>query len=903
MLRSVRKKVATSISKVDQVEDFHFHTWLRIPTIESISTGSINSYVKDIPGIVYSINFPDLYEQTVGLSSPNLLPKFDYYFFEKVKSNTVFFNMNPAESRGIDLTGIQPEPQGYIAQNIEFVFPLNEVRDFKVRFSINLLGEQQFRFEAPEVVDCLSTMVPEVINIQLLKVEEIEKSYKSLKIDKLEIEELKKTKIKKVAVPVIKKENKIYKVKIPGIGKFDSALSSLKIGMLKSPKISENSELNFPKISLSSGKVDFADGHNYKYYDSKDEELSELKNFKQKEFHSPKKIKDELKLILNQIQQTEWKERREEQFQLLSYEEEGAEFLANNNHALLIDEFGLSTQRETLAALKFLFNNRIIKTALIICGTGKAGNVELSRKCDLQIGWLGYLIKYCPELSISEVNGVDDERADAWSKSVMVYVADHRTIVNDFHMKIIDQKKFKRFDCIILDEVHSLIDRGDKENDLLHGLNPQILWALSGLVYEKIETNLNASLNKNAKIQAVKIRRKEDVKDKTPQFSWNENWITLDEVQQSEYKETLVECQKDLRRVLETGNPYRFQANIFTLLHRLKQICNFGQGKSESPKTDLLLEQVSMIKNNNKKVVVFSQYDRLGTKKLEKVFEENGIKHILAPGSLSTDDMNKSIEKFRNSNEITAFITDAKISKLKFGSFIVPYIIKFDHWWNPINVWELQDIFEFNSKAKDISISVYSYNVHKTIDQDVAELLSKKGFLNRNMMEMMQSKVFDELISVDEWLKFFNLAPTRDIAEPQPESMLKTLGESKLNNFKTLLSKLFNKLGYSKIDIADKSSSGVFTITGESVRNGNSLIMFCRVLTDELVSQKSVSSIIKESTGSRASKTIIVTKGRFEEECKNIVNENVSLIDGITLANYILSFSMQESPAAEPASE
>lgn len=903
MLRSVRKKVATSISKVDQVEDFHFRTWLRVPITESISTGTINSSIRDIPGIVYTINLPDLNEQTIGLNSANILPKFDYYFFEKVKSNTVFFSMNPAETMGIDLTGIQPKPQGYVAQNIEFGFSYNEVRDFKVRLDLQKPLEQNFRLITPEVVDCLSTMVPEVINIKLLKVEELEKSYKAVKVDKLEIEDIKKSKIKKISVPTIKKANKIYKVKVPGLGKFESSVSQLKIELIKTPNISDKSLLQFPQVSLLTGRIDFDQSLNYKYYDVRDEELSDVTDFKQKEFKDPRKIKNELKQILTVVQKVEWKKRKEHQFKLLPYEEEGAEFLANTDHALLIDEFGLNKQRETLAALKFLFSNRTIKSALIICGTGKAGNIELSRQCDLQIGWLGYLIKYCPELVISEINGSDDERADLWNKSAMVYVAEHRVVVNDFHMKIIDPKKFKQLDCIVLDEVHSIIGKGEKESEFLNHLNPRTLWALSGLVEEKIESELNLLLNKNARIEAVKIRRKEDVKDKAPQFIWNENWITLDDEQQREYKETLVECQKDLRKVLETGNPYRFQANIFTLLHKLKQICNFGQGESGSPKKELLLEQVSMIKSNNKKVIIFSQYDRLGIKKIEKLFEDNGIDHILAPGSLSVDDMTKSIEKFRNSKDITAFITDAKISKLKFGSFNVPFIIKFDHWWNPITIWELQDLFEFTSKAKDQNVSIYIYNVHRTIDQDVTQLLSKKGLLNKNLMEMMQGKVFDELISVDEWLRFFNLVPTKDIVESQPESLLQLLVKSDQNYFGTLVSKMLNKLGYAKIDIINESSTGAFNIVGEAARNANSVFLFCKVVSEELVSQATVSKIIKEAGSSKSKKIFVITKGRFEEDCENIVNENVTLIDGLTLSNYILNFNMHESPATEAVSD
>jgi len=167
----------------------------------------------------------------------------------------------------------------------------------------------------------------------------------------------------------------------------------------------------------------------------------------------------------------------------------------------------------------------------------------------------------------------------------------------------------------------------------------------------------------------------------------------------------------------------------------------------------------------------------------------------------------------------------------------------------------------------------------------------------------MQGKVFDELISVDEWLRFFNMVPTKEIAEVQPEIVLNSLRDSNLNQLKALLSKLFVKLGYSKLDIVDKSSEGNFSITGESVRNGISVIMFCKVLSKEIVTQKSVKEAIKESAGSRASRTFIITKGKFEEGTVNLSAENVTLIDGLTLAKYVLNFNMYEPPAAVPKAE
>ena len=83
----------------------------------------------------------------------------------------------------------------------------------------------------------------------------------------------------------------------------------------------------------------------------------------------------------------------------------------------------------------------------------------------------------------------------------------------------------------------------------------------------------------------------------------------------------------------------------------------------------------------------------LESKKLLNYLNNYGIKHILAPKSLSAEDMQKAITMFQSQTDIVAFISDAKISKLKFSDFNLPYVIKFDQWWNPISNWEIRRYF------------------------------------------------------------------------------------------------------------------------------------------------------------------------------------------------------------------
>lgn len=49
MLRKVRKKLASSISKVEGVEDFNFGNWLKVPFAEEFQIGSIVARLKDLP--------------------------------------------------------------------------------------------------------------------------------------------------------------------------------------------------------------------------------------------------------------------------------------------------------------------------------------------------------------------------------------------------------------------------------------------------------------------------------------------------------------------------------------------------------------------------------------------------------------------------------------------------------------------------------------------------------------------------------------------------------------------------------------------------------------------------------------------------------------------------------------
>ena len=909
MFRSVRKKLASSVAGLETVEDFSFNSWLRIPLHDIVEIGSINSHLKNTKKINLNLDIPES-EKIVAAVFPetDIYPELKNYFFKKVRSNAVFFKMNTAEQRGIKLSAIESKSLKSKPKKFKFVAQPAEVKEIEAKLPDLKLISYPLLIESPEMFDYLSEMVPEVRKIDLPGLQDLESTNGNVEIIDYEVlsdstkintinydlDTLKKPKLNTWSIPQLPRPKKIFKVKVPDMGNYKSKVSQLKLVEFKSPTVKSKRIVHLHQAKVISPEVQFKPVQPYKYYDVNDSDLVEAPVEVSDSLKSPQKVKELVKLLLKKVQKAEWGKRKDLHVPLLKYEEEGAKFLAENDHALLMDEFGLDKEKQALSAVKFLFGNRVIKSVLVACSPGRLGDASLSEKLKMPIGWLGKINEIAPELSYTVVEGNDDERTDLWSKSSLVYFVSHSALINDHHLKILDDKKLHSFDCVILDEAQMFVNKGEKADKLLNSLKPGVMWSLSSVISKEFLGLLNEKLNNACKIENVKIRQKKDVATNAPDFIWHEDWLHLDEDQQLEYKETLVDCQKDLRKILETGNPYRFQANIFTLLHKVKQVCNFSKVNADSPKIKILLEQISIIAANKKKVIIFSQYDRMGIRKIEKSLQAAGVKFVIAPNGYSVEEMGKSINLFKQKPEITAFLTDAKMSKLKFGDFYVPYIIRFDQWWNPLSMWETEDLFDFSHRnVKTESINIYSYQIYNTLDQDIKTLLAKRNLYEKNIFEVMPVKVYDDLVSVDEWLQLFKMPVSDEQAQLLDlDTAINILKNCTLNYYRTVLSKFFFMLGYSNVDVIDEPGTSSFNLVGESKRNNRQFYLYARIFMDELVSKKAVKDIMFDAADSTTSKIFIFSKGEFEEGIEEIVHNKYILFDLKTFAEHLIRFNL-----------
>jgi hypothetical protein len=897
---NVRSKVASKISKIKEADDFNFSNWLKKPAQHHHPIEPITSYLANLEEVQIEFVHPEFFMYEFDMIEPEVTDELKDCDFPKIRSNAIFFMIALPEEKGVVYSDVELKPKSFSSKKVKFLLINPAIKKVKVNFDTKPPRDFDCQIAIPTTFNYLSNLVPEVFKIDLLDFEDLASSSKKVKVQNIGLDKFKKTKIEKLSLPIIPEPKKIFRIKIPSIGSFKISEQEISLSTFNQPTISDSIGLNLQKVKTWYANFNISKPELLFYYRSAGSKRASGTTQNAEEPDVPSYLREQLGFILSNARKVDWEKSGKYITKLKPYEEASAKFLVENDYALLQDEFGIDIQKETIAALKLLITNRVVKSALIITDETSIGNPNIAKHLNIEIGWSDKIKKYCPELSLDIIQGNNDERLDLWSKAKSIIVADIDTALDDYHLKILEDKNLDKFDCIILDSVDELLLKEEKKEEFLSAVHPKILWATSNILDRNLYQELNSLLNSSVKIEKLQLRSKQSMAESLPKILFNEFWCDTDENQLAEFKTALVECKKDLRRVLESGNPLRFYANIFTLYHKLNQIANFASGKSKSPKSDLLLRQLSMIKENGKKVIVLSQYEKLGIKKIAELLNDNGIKHILAPNSLSAEDMQKAISTFQSQTDVVAFVSDSKISKLKFSDFDVPYLIKFDQWWNPMSNWEIEDIFVNRDETlQKESINLCNYYSSGILDQRIRELLLETDLLNKNVFELMQPKLYEDLILVDEWLRVFGMPVSTESKDEQtPESVQAVLKKITIDSFRKILSRLFSVLGFSEVDILELPNSNSFNIIGASQRNKRKFSLNARVFIESKIDKQTIEDILSETSNSQQDKIFIITRESFPEINIDKLRENVTILDGLALSKLLIRVGILPTPVS-----
>ena len=491
---------------------------------------------------------------------------------------------------------------------------------------------------------------------------------------------------------------------------------------------------------------------------------------------------------------------------LFPYQKEGIELLLSNKTALISDEIGIDKKVQAILALQAAIKQRVIKNALIICPNSHIGSKSVAEHLTNSEGWESQIHKLAPELRFVTINAIDDEKSIAACRNAEIFITDYKILIELSNDSTKEPFK-KNVECLILDEAQYLINNEVQSEHLFNFPSSKYRWILSSLPSQLIEERLIPKLRNHLvgfnQLDGSLNRTKHTLGSKLPPLVRNDYWHELDVDQKQEFENTMLQGRKRILDLVKGGNPFIIQSNIFTLIHQIKQLGNFSTHKETSPKSELLLDQLDSIIASGQKSIIFSQYDKQGIQKIERLLKNNQIRYVLYQSGMPLKELENSTNAFKKESKISVMLAGLTAASVKVKIPEASYLIHFDQWWNPITQWQYEDralnVEDLNQSTE--SVNVINYFGNNSVELNIRETLQNNGLLTKNLIEFLSNETIYSLISNEDWLDILGIEHTRSYKNRKPdiEAVTKSLSESSLEEVGQKTKGLFTKLGFKNL--------------------------------------------------------------------------------------------------------
>jgi len=253
-----------------------------------------------------------------------------------------------------------------------------------------------------------------------------------------------------------------------------------------------------------------------------------------------------------------------------------------------------------------------------------------------------------------------------------------------------------------------------------------------------------------------RLKTDEDIVNELPDKMINDVYCNLSVKQAGMYDETLNQMIGDV----EKSEGIKRKGLVLKLINSLKQICNHpsqflktDDAKiSESGKMEVLINLIENILASDEKVLIFTQYVRMG-EIIKKLLEEEFSEEVMfLYGKVSRKKRDKMIDEFQNGNA-RIFILSLKAGGIGLNLTAATNVIHYDLWWNPAVENQATDrAYRIGQRE---NVMVYRFITRGTLEERINQILIEKSELVDLAIDSEESFITE--MSNDELRNMLNL--------------------------------------------------------------------------------------------------------------------------------------------------
>lgn len=426
------------------------------------------------------------------------------------------------------------------------------------------------------------------------------------------------------------------------------------------------------------------------------------------------------------------------------------QLLARNEFAgILADDMGLGKTVQMLAFIAMEKEAGRLQGSpfLVVCPTSVLPN------------WLSEAGKFCPELKALAHYGFD--RASRFSK-----IREAELVFTSYPLLVRDIEKLRKIKWrgIALDEAQAIKNPSTQLAEAVCSLTSELRFCMTGTPIENhlgelwsqfhfllpgylgdkrsFKLGFRDKIEKHGDTRRLELlatrvrpfilrRTKEEVANDLPEKTIIVKEIELEGGQRDLYETVRLASTEKVRQEIEKKGFKKSQIMILDALLKLRQVCcdprlvklSEARKVKESAKLDALLEMMSQLQDEGRRVLVFSQF----TSMLDLISEElrkKDIDYVELRGD--TTDRVSPVKSFQN-EEVRVFLLSLKAGGSGLNLTAADTVIHYDPWWNPAVEAQASDRAHRIGQTKNVFI--YKLLAKGSIEEKMIKLQKRKAEL------------------------------------------------------------------------------------------------------------------------------------------------------------------------------